>query len=116
MSIPNNPLVTGWLDPIGKFYSCSSYEHIGTAYKLKKEYHYTDIEENSRYLPADDLLLRNGWVHIGRSVAILGKCPKWRISWHPRCHLTAVQKQFLKPYFEQDNVESLSKCHWEEEQ
>jgi len=107
LSIPNNPLVTGWLDPIGEFYPCSFYEHIRTKYKLKKEYHYTHI---------DDFLLRNGWVHIGRSVAIFGKCPKWKISWHPRCHLTAEQKQFLKPYFEQDNVESLSKCHWEEEQ
>lgn len=88
---------TGWLDPTGYFYPCEVFDHVEVA---------RDIVENmgvSFYGTApDDVLLELGWAKVTRS--LLGM-KEQHFVWEK--HLTGAQKEFLKPYFE-DNDEPVS--------
>ena len=95
-------LKTGWLSPNGNFYPCGCYEHIGTARKILKD------ETASR---ADEKLNNCGFVSI--TVSQLG-VKEWRIYWNH--FLTEQQKNFLKPYFEDDMpVDNITKIRWSKE-
>lgn len=95
-------LQTGWLSTNGDFYPCSVYEHISLAREILKD------ETANR---ADDILADCGFVSI--TISQLG-VKEWRIYW--KHFLTEAQKNFLKPYFE-DNmaVNSITKMRWEKE-
>lgn len=114
MSEQNSSLSIGWLDPYGKFYPCSGYEHISEARRLVQEYNYTEYD-GMRVLSPDEVLLAHGWVHIGRSSDFFGRIPEWRISWNPRHRLIPEQKAFLAPYFDQPDVSALDRLSWEGE-
>ena len=96
-------LLTGWLSPDGDFYPCSVYEHISLARKILKD------ETANR---ADEKLNDCGFVSI--TLSQLGS-KEWCIYW--KCFLTEQQKNFLKPYFDDETlpVNAISKMRWEEE-
>lgn len=79
-------LKTGWLSPNGDFYPCRVCEHIWCARKILKD------EDNNR---ADFDLLHRGFAEI--TLSQLGK-KEWIIHWDN--YLTDIQKNFLKPYFD----------------
>ena len=83
---------TGWLDTNGKLYPCKSYEHIGLADVLLKDYGFN----NNNHRP-DETLLNNGWVKITitRTLGLSYKA----YSYKP---MTELQKQFLKPYVDNE--------------
>jgi len=82
---------TGWLDPDGKFFPCSSYDHMVEAERLVKKYGY-EPDEDGR--PDDDLLLLNGWVRISILTVLRHS---FYISYFVD-HLKQEQLRFLKPY------------------
>lgn len=106
-------LKQGWLSPTGEFFSCGSYDHLSLARDLSEPLLIPDIDPQTlRKISADDKLLDSGWVYIGISSFL---CHEYRISW--KRFLTDNQKNFLRPYFEQDYlpVNSVSSQMWEEE-
>lgn len=106
-------LEQGWLSPTGEFFKCNSYDHIEKAKELAENLNLPDIDSKTgRIISADDQLLFAGWVYIGISVFL---CHEWRVGWHRS--LSQEQIQFLRPYFEQEDIpmNSFCKTHWEEE-
>lgn len=99
-------LKTGWLAPDGSFFECNSYDHNDEAKHIIKKIGYEC--PNNHY---DDFLMEKGWVYIGISVFLNRE---WRVGWNK--FLTYPQKQFLKPYFE-DNIPMVcyAQCKWEQE-
>jgi hypothetical protein len=97
---------TGWLAPNGDFYPCAVFDHIGIAEDIISK---LNVTMNDRYHP-DDVLLSAGWVQITRS--LLG-IKEQNIFWEK--FLTEYQKQFLLPYFEENDepLSSTSKMKWE---
>ena len=61
-------------------------------------------------IPDDDKLLNNGWVYIGIGVYFEHE---WRIGWNTK--LSPEQIQFLRPYFEQNDlpVNEIARMRWE---
>lgn len=59
-----------------------------------------------------DVLLKHGWVHV--TVSLLGN-REWCIWWENR--LTDYQKNYLRPYFEESEIQPSfgSLCKWESE-
>ena len=110
----------GWLSPSGEFIECGYWEHLAIAHELVEKYYTTtivtpnivSIPSNTKITPDDDLLLENGWVYIG--ISSFGT-RELRIGW--KKFLTEHQKYFLKPYFEQTEIDinSVAKLRWDEE-
>lgn len=96
-------LKTGWLSPNGDFYPCNVYEHISCARKILKD------ENASR---ADERLQDGGFAEI--TISQMG-VKSWRVYW--KHFLTEPQKNFLKPYFEDDvfPMDDFVKMRWEKE-
>lgn len=94
----------GWLSPSGDFFPCEMYDHIHVADKIVRQYGYQALTSSN-----DDILMKNGWVHITRSMFD----HELRIYWDK--YLTEYQKNFLKEYFEQDifPVSEICKYAWE---
>lgn len=116
MIIPNNPLVTGWIDPYGKFYPCEPGQHLTKARALAEEYNYSQAMTEKRFiLNFDDLLFLNGWVKIGYSKRFLCHESFWRIDWSRYHILTYEKKRVLEPYFDNEKVDQKSRKRWEEE-
>ena len=99
---------TGWLDPNGDFHPCEVFDHIGMAEDIINDLNIVSREKTA----SDDILLSVGWVQISRS--LLGM-KEQNIFWER--HLTEYQKQFLKPYFEENDepVSSIAIMRWEYE-
>ena len=97
---------TGWLAPNGDFYPCAVFDHVWVAEDIVDKLY---VITNDRYHP-DDVLLSAGWVQITRS--LLGT-KEQNIFWEK--FLTEYQKQFLRPYFEENDelISSVSKMKWE---
>lgn len=81
----------GWLSPAGEMVECEFMEHGAMADKLVGKYKYPTTPED--YYRSDDVLMRNGWVHITMSIFD----HKFRIYWDK--FLTEPQKSYLKPIF-----------------
>lgn len=96
-------LKTGWLSPNGDFYPCRVYEHISLARKILND------EYANR---ADERLQDSGFAEI--TISQLG-VKEWRVYW--KHFLTEQQKNFLKPYFEDDvfPMGDIVKVRWERE-
>ena len=96
-------LPTGWLSPNGTFTQCGVYEHISTAYQL------LSVDYTSR---PDEKLHDAGYAEI--TVSQLG-VKEWRVYW--KNFLTEEQKNFLKPYFEDETrpMALRSKIRWDME-
>lgn len=96
---------TGWLDPTGTFYPCKVFEHVEMANDLVDL-----LKIESPTYHGDETLLKNGWVQITRS--LLG-VKEQNIFWEK--FLTEYQKQFLRPYFEENDepVSSTAMKRWE---
>ena len=96
-------LKTGWLSPNGTFTPCGVYEHISTAYKL------LGVDYTSR---PDEKLHDAGYAEI--TLSQLG-VKEWRVYW--KNFLTDEQKNFLKPYFEDEDRPAayVSKMRWDKE-
>ena len=95
-------LQTGWLSPNGDFYPCGVYEHLSLAREILK-----DETANT----ADEKLNDCGFVSI--TISQLG-VKEWRIYW--KHFLTEAQKNFLKPYFEDNMAVGITtKMRWERE-
>lgn len=96
-------LKTGWLSPNGDFYPCGVYEHISCARKILND-------ENANR--ADEKLQDIGFAEI--TLSQLG-VKEWRVYW--KNFLTEQQKNFLKPYFEDDvfSMGDIVKVRWERE-
>lgn len=99
---------TGWLAPNGDFYKCEVFDHVELAAEIVDK---LNIQRSGRY-HYDDILLSGGWVKITRS--LLG-VKEQNIVWDK--FLTEYQKQFLKPYFEENNelVSWIAQKRWEYE-
>lgn len=99
---------TGWLDPIGNFYPCKTYEHFDLAVELVAQI-YPEIMDDKF---EDCILLDRGWVQITRSQ--IGQKAQ-SIYW--KKFLTEYQKQFLRPYFEENDepISLASKMKWDYE-
>lgn len=104
----NNELKVGWLSPSGELVECPYFDHYSTAKRLVNKLGYA----SQTNVANDDILMEHGWVHIG--ISLLG-VKEWAIFWEG--FLTESQKNFLKPYFEDEerpmNITAL--CRWEEE-
>ena len=98
---------TGWLGPDGTFVQCNTMEHIAVARNLVEKFGYQDFD-----ISCDEVLMNHGWVHITISM-LFGH--EFHIYWAK--HLTEVQKQFLRPYFEQDYmpISRTTRYDWEYE-
>lgn len=96
---------TGWLSPAGCFCPCEVYEHYDTAVKLVARIYPEIMDDECE----DVTLLKRGWVQITRSQ--MGQKTQ-NIYWDK--FLTEPQKQFLRPYFEENNelVASISVQKW----
>lgn len=96
-------LETGWLSPNGEFIKCGVYEHISTAYKI------LGVDYTSR---PDEKLHDAGYAEI--TISQLG-VKEWRVYW--KHFLTEEQKNFLKPYFEDEtrSMGYVSLIHWNKE-
>ena len=98
-------LKTGWLFPNGELYPCDTFEHISCAREIIGDYSYS-------YARPDEVLHECGFAEI--SISSLG-VKEWRVYW--KNFLTVAQKNFLKPYFEDDTLpmEKAAKIRWEQE-
>ncbi len=96
-------LETGWLSPNGDFYPCGVYEHLSCARKILND------EYANR---ADEKLQDSGFAEI--TISQLG-VKEWRVYW--KNFLTEQQKNFLKPYFENEvfPMDDMVKMRWERE-
>lgn len=99
---------TGWLAPNGDFYPCEVFDHIGAAEDIIDR---LNIQINGRY-SSDDILWHSGWVKITRSSIGM---KEQNIVWEK--YLTEYQKNFLKPYFEENDgqISSTAIILWEHE-
>ena len=99
---------TGWLAPNGDFYECAVFDHIEAARDIVDK---ISVQRNGKHHP-DEILLSAGWVQITRS--LLG-AKEQNIFWER--FLTEYQKQFLRPYFEENDepVSSVAVMRWEYE-
>ena len=99
---------TGWLDPAGCFYPCNIYEHYDLAIELVACI-YPEIMDDEY---EDVILLNRGWVQITRSQ--IGQKTQ-NIYWDR--FLSEFQKQFLRPYFEDNDepISSVSMMKWKHE-
>ena len=99
---------TGWLAPNGDFYPCAVFDHVGKAEEIISK---LNVTNNGNY-HADRILLFAGWVQITRS--LLG-VKEQNIFWEK--FLTEYQKQFLRPYFEENDeiISSAAKIRWSRE-
>lgn len=95
-------LETGWLSPNGTFTQCSVYDHIRAAYEILGI-------DTSR---PDEKLHDAGYAEI--TISQLG-VKEWRVYW--KNFLTEEQKNFLKPYFEDEDrsMAYVSKMRWDKE-
>lgn len=96
-------LKTGWLSPNGDFYECGVYEHFSLARAILKD----SYEKHP-----DDELFSLGFAEI--TISQLG-VKAWNVYWSH--FLTEQQKNFLKPYFEDEKlpVGGVTKMRWEME-
>lgn len=96
---------TGWVDPAGCFYPCNTYEHYDLAVELVARI-YPEIMDDKF---EDTILLDHGWVQITRSQ--IGQKTQ-NIYWDK--FLSESQKQFLHPYFEDNDepISSVSRMKW----
>lgn len=96
-------LQTGWLSPDGDFYPCRVYEHLSLARKILKD-EYTNRP--------DEKLQDSGFAEI--TISQLG-VKEWRVYW--KNFLTDQQKNFLKPYFEDEifPMGNIVKMRWDRE-
>ena len=94
---------TGWLSPEGDFIFCNTYEHIVTA---------REILQNPYVKNPDGILEDAGWAQI--TISQLG-LKEQRVYW--KHFLTEEQKNFLKPYFEDNDlsVDCMTRMRWEME-
>lgn len=103
----------GWLSPEGELIECGSYEHVSVARNIAYQRGYSQIDANGKKINPDDQLMQNGWAYIG--VSDLDQ--ELRIGWNN--WLTNSQKQFLKPYFENEvewrPINQIAKYRWEQE-
>ena len=99
---------TGWLAPNGDFYQCETFDHTSIAERIVNKLHLV----SQRTYHADDVLLDNGWAKITRSLL---RVKEQHIVWDK--FLTEYQKQFLRPYFEENDeiVSPISLMRWERE-
>ena len=99
---------TGWLSPNGDFYPCDTYEHVDVAEYIVDK---LNLQRGGQH-HKDEVLLDAGWVQISRSA--LGQ-KEQKIYW--RHFLTDYQKNFLRPYFEENDeiVCPISLMRWERE-
>lgn len=100
----------GWLSPEGILVPCGSYGHISVAHDLVNKLNYERplLERKSD----EDILVDNGWVHIGISAME----HKYAIWWNYRTILSKEQKEYLNPYFEDRNaVTAGTWMHWEQD-
>jgi len=103
-------LKLGWLSPDGKLVECGSYEHMSVARDLVDKHKY--VRPLLERKPDDDILIDNGWAHIGIS-ALEHRYVIW---WNQRRILSNEQKNFLFPYFaDKDLVTSSCWINWEED-
>ena len=99
---------TGWLAPNGDFYECAVFDHIDVARNILDK---IAVHRNGKCHP-DEILLSAGWVQITRSM--LG-IKEQNIFWEK--FLTEYQKQFLRPYFEENDepISSVAAMKWQYE-
>ena len=99
---------TGWLAPNGDFYPCETFDHVALAEEIVDK---LNIQTGLKY-HCDDILMDSGWVKITRS--LLGR-KEQNIFWDK--FLTEYQKQFLKPYFEENDelISPIAIMRWEYE-
>lgn len=92
---------TGWLSPTGEFVSCEPFEHLAYARIYSGEENNPDID-----------LIDKGWVQI--SISMIGIKEQY-IYWDDHHILTHEQKEFLQPYFENNDMPVTfgSKTNWE---
>lgn len=92
---------TGWLSPTGEFCYCEPFEHLTYARIISGEEDNPDID-----------LIDKGWVQI--TISTIGAKEQY-IYWND-CHiLTYEQKNFLRPYFENNDISVSfeSRAAWE---
>ena len=104
----SNELKVGWLSPSGELVECPYFDHYSTARELVNKLGYTSRPSTAN----DDILVEHGWVHIG--ISLLGT-KEWAIFW--KGFLTESQKNFLKPYFEDEERPMClsARLKWEKE-
>ena len=102
-----NNMKIGWLSPSGDLWECSTFDHIAKADEIIDKYRYPTLQ----YRASDEALLANGWVHI----SISQLTHEYRIWWNN--FLTMSQKNFLKKYFENEEIKTspLDKIKWDKE-
>lgn len=93
---------TGWLAPSGILYECEIYEHHYLAAEIVEDFHSTKS--------AEDILLESGWAQITKSVIF----QEYVIYWNN--FLTDYQKNFLKPFFDNDTIKISKTCRLEFEE
>lgn len=99
-------LKIGWLSPSGELVECCSYDHIAAAKEI------ADTRGMAAAWHPDDALMGAGWAYIGLSSF---GTRELRIGWGK--FLTDYQKNFLKPYFENEfiPVNGVAMMRWAEE-
>ena len=99
---------TGWLDTTGDFYPCEVFDHIEEARGIVNDLGL--VSRTKRH--ADEILLEYGWVQITRSLIGI---KEQNIFWDR--FLTEYQKNFLRPYFEENDepVSWAAQKRWEYE-
>lgn len=104
-----NEIPIGWLSPGGEIIKCDPMLHYWWAEKLMEKYNYSWNGE----MHADEALTNNGWVHI----TISAWTHEYMVFWKVGGHLTQLQKDFLKPYFENPDIKFgfSSRLEWEYE-
>lgn len=101
-------LKLGWLSSSGEFIECGTYEHVSIAHELVDKLPCRSPAELRK--ADDDILIDNGWVHIGISAF----SHKYVIWWNHKTLLSSEQRNFLIPYFEdRDNVEMMCLSNWD---
>lgn len=96
-------MIYGWISPDGAIYDCEFMAHYDLACEFVEAYKYKTYFDN-RSWPADEVLVRNGWIKCYTSMFdrnhIRLYCPK---------RLTDIQKKILRDdYF--DHPENWDKC------
>ena len=84
----------GWLSPSGNFIEVKWGDHTAVADKILMK-----MDKFFEVGPSDDKLLNAGWVKI--TISLLGK-KEQRVYWNN--FLTTEQKNFLRPYFEENDL------------
>lgn len=99
---------TGWLAPNGDFYPCDTYDHSDVATSLVRQ---LNLPIGWKY-HEDEVLLESGWVKISRSAVGV---KEQKVYWDN--FLTDYQKNFLRPYFEENDIPMCGVCQtkWDKE-